>query len=380
VDKLLLSQPVEWKGMCKRTPRFFRADWSITNQCDLNCGFCGGGQDTISYQSCQTCVRRHPAAAGGWTPPSSAQFVQELASAGIQVLHIRGGNPLLAWDRLREIVRAARQIPLQVVITTPASGQEAASLVRLASGRHVLLNIVMFGIDDETARSVCGQSGLFKRQAALIDHLVARRLPVGVTFFLTRATRSRRADALEFTRCSWGIEASVAEIYPRDELEEGFSFSHVENDRKPLSPWRSPEEFYFRVRHSSCTYGNFEVGCDGKLRSCAGIHRVHGDVAHGGLRQALAGDDLYILWDAGKASLQPCAGCALRYACTDCLAVEQAGESDRKIRRAYCPREPGGAAPITQLKTWDPPGFAIPLAADDGAGTRLRSTRHKPGQ
>jgi MoaA/NifB/PqqE/SkfB family radical SAM enzyme len=360
VDKLLLQRPIVWMGTSMLPPDFFRADWAITNKCDLDCPFCGRGDDALSWQSCQTCLRRDR---GSEMPcPGGLEgLVAQIARLGTRTLHIRGGNPLLAWDYLRRVAAAARHASLDLIVTTPGTGRAIEELLELCRGGGVRLNVLLFGIDEETTSMVCGRKAVLSRQVALVDALTREHFPFFVTFLLTKATRLQRAAILEFTQDRWAGPPSFAEIYLRESMNQGFRLSHVGERVKPLSPWQSADEFFFRIRHNSCLYGHFEIGYDGKLRSCAGFHRVHGDLAQGGLRNALAGTGLYELWELDKGQVQPCEHCALRYACTDCSVFELEGQKDPVVKKAYCPHDPIRGALRACRKNWSPGEFVSSL-------------------
>ena len=357
VDKFLLHQPVEWMGMALQPPAFNRVDWSITNRCELGCSFCGQGDEVIGWLSCLTCTRRQKTLAHPWRPQEPAQFVGQIASLGARLLHLRGGNPLLEWDMVQEIAGAIDSTSLELVITTPGTGQQIVKVAALSHRDRVRLNLVMFGTDEATTRAACARPGIFEQQQALIEHLLQEQAHFSVTFVLTASTHRRRQEIERFFRQQWGLPVSFAEVHFRQTLATGIRLSHVDEHSKPLVEWRSVDEFHFRVRHNSCLFGNLEIGADGAIRSCAGMGRVHGSVSENGLRSALAGDTLYRLWNLDKGQIEPCSHCALRYTCTDCAAFEISGQDDASIKRAYCPRDPTRDAPRPSEKYWPNSGF-----------------------
>ncbi|MGZ4908304.1 MAG: radical SAM protein [Halobacteriota archaeon] len=361
VDKLLVHQPIDWKGMGLVAPKFLKVDWAITNQCNLNCAFCGKFDRTISWQGCQTCLRRDRDTQSQWSPDCPEDFMGQIADLGIQTLHIRGADPALAWDYLLRVLQAARQTLLDVTITTPGVGQDIDALLTLCSEGQVRLNIVMFGIDDGTVSATCGEPNILAHQLALVDALSDRHLPFFLTFMLTHTTNLQRDKILAFVQDRWQCVPSFAEVYFKESIDRGFRLTHTDNNMKPLTRWRSLEEFFFRIRNNNCLFGNFEVSSDGNLRSCAGISRVLGDIANDGLPTALSGNALYDMWGRCKEGMQPCNRCALRYACIDCSVFELEGENDENIKEAYCPHDPSRGAVRAYRKNWAPADFAMTL-------------------
>jgi pyruvate-formate lyase-activating enzyme len=367
-DKLLLHQPIEWKGMCMTPPDFTSVDWQLTNACDLECAFCGDGDNTLSWQSCQSCLRRNRNSAEAWMPDNIEEFVAEIANLGVRILHIRGGNPVLAWDALQRISRAIEGTQLTLVITTAGTHCPPEDLIALGNDRRFCINLVMFGVDEMTSQKVCGRSGVFKEQLTLIDALVESRIFFSITFLLTPSTQRHRNAMRSFAQQHWNVDPAFSETCTREDVNSGFHLSHLSDGAKPLAPWESAEMFFFRVRNNTCAAGTFEIGADGMLRSCSGLSDVHGDVGRFGLRAALSGTGLYETWKRGKASVEPCGHCALRCACTDCSTFEFDGERNSKTKEAYCPHDPSQGAIRAYQRAWKPPEFVRTLRLrEDGA-------------
>ncbi|QBK31935.1 radical SAM protein [Roseitalea porphyridii] len=361
-DKLLLHQPIEWKGMCMTPPDFKSVDWQITNACDLDCRLCGDDDKTLSWQSCQTCLRRDAGGAEAWMPEDLEAFIADIANLGVGTLHIRGGEPLLAWQRLERIAQAAAETPLTLVVTTTGMGRPANDLIALGKGRRFGLNIVMFGHDDETSETACGRSGVLAAQVALIDALVEAQIAFSITFLLTPLTQGRRNAMQEFAQRRWRTRPAFSEVCTREDVKNGFRLSHLdERERKPLAPWESPEMFFFRVRNNTCTSGLLEIGADGLLRTCSGLPKVHGDVGRQGLVAALSGTGLYESWKRGKSDVEPCRRCALRYACSDCSSFEFADQPDANAKSAYCGYDPCDDTESAIEREWTPTSFVRPL-------------------
>lgn len=356
VDKFLPHAPVEWRGFCLQPPRYRRADWSITNRCELACSFCPR-DGAVSWQACQTCVRRDLAEEDRRLFERPQRIVQQIADLGVAVLHIRGGNPLLDWERLQAIIETAGSYPhLSVIITTPGTGQSVDRILTLYKIPNLRLNVVMLGISAASVGDVCGKGQTFNRQVQLVDALSNGGLPFFVTFLLSRSTRHDRDEMIRFAQTRWQATPSFAEIYRQEEMPEQFRFTHLRANAKPLVPWRSVEEFYFRIRSNTCLYGAFEISADGGIKPCAGLDQTCGQVVGGKLRSALRDEQLYSLWNLGKSDIEPCDRCALRYACADCTAAELAGTAKPTLKQAYCPFEPGGDARASESR-WDHDGF-----------------------
>jgi radical SAM protein with 4Fe4S-binding SPASM domain len=355
VDRLLLTSPV--KGRLFERPFYRKVDWSLTSTCDLNCYFCPRDGAGLSWQACQTCVRRLCRSGGAYRQEEIGRTVDQVSDLGVPILHLRGGNPLADWKRLEQVMEAAGRRQLLLVITTPGTGQDEARLADLCRIPHVRLNLVMFGPDEDSSLAACRRAGVYGIQARLLDRLKTEDLPFFVTFLLCGATAHTRSGILTQARERWGAIPSISEIYTRIESKAGHRFTHVSSGSKPLLGWDSPSGFFARMQSHSCLSGTFEISAEELVYPCAGLDAICGSARERGLREALAADGLYEWWRRSKEDLATCRRCALRLACADCAAAEQAGEAVPGLKSSYCPFDPdGGHRACAQV--WDHSGFA----------------------
>ncbi len=355
VDRLLLSAPV--KGRLFERPCYRKVDWSIDNECDLNCYFCPRAKAGLSWQACQGCVRRPDNPESVAHPLNPEQTVDDIADLGTSVLHLRGGNPLLHWERLKSIMTAARRRNLLLVITTPGTGQDPERVVDLCSNSHVRLNVVVFGAGESSAKAACGRAGIYEWQTRLVHALKTKELPFFVTVLVCGATAYTKPEILNQARERWGIEPSFAQIYTAEEVDAASRSTYVGSAGKPLSGWHSPPGFYARVQWNTCLYGTFEISPQGLIHPCAGLDAVCGRTQESGLRAALATDSLYGWWQRNKETVDGCNRCALRLACTDCAAAEQAAVGRPELKSSYCPYNPDGEKRAYE-HAWHHAGFA----------------------
>ena len=353
VDRFLPHAPARWKEFLQEAPSFSRLDWSITDECVLDCEDCARPDEVVGWQACLTCLRRTKSSA---TPPSLEAVIGTVSAAaalGFQLIHLRGGDPLRAWEALQQVAATvADHPPLGLMVSTPGLGRATQEYVGLASKLSIRTNAVLVAPPDG---SLGESASTFERQAAFVDALLSVGLPTTVTMLLSEQAASRRDELTVLALKRWGGIPSFAETRSRVASDTRRPLARVADGNKPLTPWPSVEGFFARFTTSSCLAGNVELGTDGHLRPCAGLDADCGD-ASDGLTRALADPAPYRAWGLTKDAVTPCAGCVLRYACVDCTAVELAGQADPGLQSAYCPAGPSAAA--YRATTWSPSGFA----------------------
>jgi radical SAM protein with 4Fe4S-binding SPASM domain len=340
-----------------KVPRYFMADWSITQSCDVGCLFCPLESGAWSWQACTACLRKADVDEDANVFRHTSIIVNQLASLGVKRLYIRGGNPLLAWDRLVSILDEAERYPeIIVTITTPGSGCSIEDLLTLSQRPNVRLNLVLFDAEANAATSI-HRAGLWARQQQLLEELSGGGSRFFVTLLLCGATRFNRERMSSLVYERWHHKPKIAEVYTAPEAANGNPLFHSHSGGKLLSCWRTPEEFYNRATCSSCLPGRFQIHADGSINPCVALGYHCGEVTNGELGQALRQSTLYDWWSFSKNEFAPCNRCALRYACLDCAAAEVKCRLEVTNVHHFCSFNPDGRLRAYQME-WEHTRFA----------------------
>ncbi len=357
VDKFVAPAKLRLFDQPLVRPQYRFVDWTITQSCDVNCSHCPAEPDGLSWQTCLTCLRKPAVTENTEIFEHTSDIVEQIAELGISRLHIRGGNPLMAWDRLISIIREAERYPkLIVIVTTPGTGCSINDLVELCSRPHVRLNLTLFAVDVQAAKSSCGEE-VMAYQFALLRELTQHKVRFSVTLLLNGRTCRRREVSSNFLSENWHRKPRIAEIYTAKEAQAGVSFSHIRSRGRLLSCWRSRDELYARAFFSTCLFARFQINFDGSVSPCAAIGDHCGQIVGGDLRAALKGETLYDWWAFSKRDVQPCSKCALRYLCLDCAAAEVKCKKENSSGAHFCSFNPEGTVRAFQIH-WDHAGFA----------------------
>ena len=355
VERFAPHSPLKFRGVAQKPPDYATVDWAITELCDVGCSFCPYEPDSTSWQACTTCLRK----AGTVERPRSfsytASIVGQIVALGVRRLHIRGGNPLLSWDRLSAVIQEASRYPqLTLVVTTPGSGRSTDDIVAMCSRYHVRLNVVLMATDAETAKQTCGEE-IVALQFSLLHELARNSLAFSVTLLLSAATCPHRERMARFVQESWQRKPKVSEICVPQE-GGALPFSHLGQRGKHLYSWRTLHNFHARVVSSACLHGRFQIQSDASIHPCAGLAENCGQIIDGDLRAALKQSALYDWWHFNKNEISPCKCCALRYACLNCTAAEaKCIEQESNVRR-FCSFDPDGDLRAHQVP-WVHSGF-----------------------
>lgn len=339
IDKMLLASPMELLEPLAPPPTYKVVNWNITSRCDQNCHFCPNDLQSPSWQACRSCVRRSNDVEAPSLFGDIGLLVKQMVGLGISGIHIRGGNPLLEWDRLISILNSMENYPqVRVGITTPGTGKALDDILSLYRWRNVQLNVVLQGFEDKSNGPVSGGSDVRHLQFRLLDALRQSNRLFSIVVVVSDMILADRDSASRWIFKRWGVMPVFSEFYPSQcEKRESFHFTHVQSKIKSLSPWRDPEEFLQRFHKNTCVSGVMEIALSGNIKPCAGCDDDCGKIVNNDLIRALRGERLYSVWGMAKEQIDQCRDCPLRLACSDCLAAEKLGIKDKRLAAAYCP-------------------------------------------
>jgi hypothetical protein len=351
IDKFLSHAPITMYGFAAPPPVLSQLDVSITTHCVRNCSFCPAHSETRSWQTCITCLRHPDSGASAVFLDYPQRLVEQAVRNGFPRLHLRGGDPFVESARLLAVVREAEQYPdLSLLITAPGHDQRIADVIALGAHPQVFLNIVLVDPIGSEAESGHGPS-------LLIKDLQRERIRFSLTVLLSGANGESCGAVERWTRSAFGKTPRFAEVRPGRQAALSACFPTPQAAGKSLKRWRTVDEFYSRVRCSTCLTGRMQLNCDGEVKPCVGVPDLVGITADGRLTGVLRSDVLYDWWEKDRNSASPCACCALRYACIDCCGVAFCGQG-----RSFCPYDPTSTTRAVDCK-WQHDGFVFTLRA-----------------
>lgn len=378
VEKLQLQSPVRFKGIGADPPRFERLSWQITRRCNFSCRHCGAKVRPVTWQACSTCLMRGDTSVShgvpSWNSEMLNRLLDDLAAMEFRTLHLRGGNPLLEEELLREIAdRVERgRLSLTLMVTTPGVGRFAGLLGR----RAVRFNIVLLGTSPADYAITTGDPGAWREIQRSVQEVQRADSLFSITLLLTPETRGRKEENVSYIQKTWGVTPIIAEAYPYSYFTstgaETPRFTHVGPSAKPLFPFRDQGEFFFRTTNNTCLAGTVDLGPHGCFRPCAWLDEVLGRWPADTLHAVMSRPQTYHYWELIKDNISSCKNCPLRYACADCTAVELEGERLPAVKKAYCPFEPEkGDGTAAVERPWEPREFVRKIVLSNLGGMSI---------
>ncbi len=175
----------------------------LTGRCNLSCKMC-----YIHRQEADRTVAQRELPTQTWL-----QLIRQAQQAGTLTMLLTGGEPLLRPD-FGEIYTACRRAGFLVSVNTNASLMAQPHFDLFEKNRPFLLNISLYGADDETYEKICGQKGIFTRVKENILRLRRLDLPVKINYTVTAENFHQRQPIYDFARENGCLVQQTSYLFP----------------------------------------------------------------------------------------------------------------------------------------------------------------------
>jgi AdoMet-dependent heme synthase len=317
--------------------------WEISLRCNLRCLHC--------YSAAS---KPHP---GEFTTEEAKGVIRQLADAGVIILGLSGGEPMLRKD-WRELVATAVDSGLLVSIGTngtPVTKRVAGELKDL--GVHSVC-VSLDGSTPQTHEYVRQRPGLFAKTTAAVERLAEAGVRVVVGFTPVRYNFHESGSVIDLAHQLGASGANLSEFVPTGRGTLDLCL-RPEELRTVITTWAEQKEAYrgrMDVFWHDCRVGEFVapdekakyIGCgagqmlaritaDGYVTPCVTL-----PVHVGNLREQRFTDIwrnspfLAKIRDRANIAAGNCAACALKSTCGGCRSVSMGFYGDPFCGDPYC--------------------------------------------
>lgn len=331
IEKFRYSIPAKFKGMLESVPHYVKVYLEITNNCNLNCTFCGNSK-LKNWLGCQSCFINYRHLKSKINYPN---LIKELEEINLKELIIRSGDPFLELDILKEIVGECKKNN-QIDITITTNGTENADMIigLMKEYSRLKINVVVFSTYKFNIEKQNADIAKEELQRELFKRLKEEELPFSITVQVTEENIKYVQEVIDDLKQEWGKNPLVSELI---DFEKDRCLPHIDENNKVISEYRNTREFYLRQEYNTCLYGVFSIDLFGNVKPCPGIEMVIGNLQDNSLREVLGRDTLFDYWKYTKDKVSNCKDCAMKYFCSDCSIFEIEASKNAALHRYYCP-------------------------------------------
>ncbi len=177
--------------------------FELTGRCNLSCRMC-----YIHQASADPAVAQRELPTQTWL-----DLIAQAQKCGTLTMLLTGGEPLLRPD-FAEIYTACRRAGFLVSVNTNGSLLTERHFSLFQQIRPFLLNISLYGADDETYERICGQKGIYSRVRENILRLRQLDLPVKINYTVTKENFHQRDEIFAFAREHGCLIQETSYLFP----------------------------------------------------------------------------------------------------------------------------------------------------------------------
>lgn len=314
----------------------------LTTDCNLNCIFCVPGETQVRRST--ECAR--------WTVGTSPKslleksewlgVIDDLAWLGCSAIHFLGGEPLLTWELLVNLIAHAREKGIAKIHLTTNAMLLDDERISLLTRHSVHLQIQVFSNCPELHEHLTGCPGGYQMLIQNLKKLKQAGIPCSLNLLLTEETLTNQSEAMKYFQAFEPHQLVVDVLRPTDPRDGVRSELAPHLFRCEPNFSRTMASSFFERRYShACWLGKVAVTATGDILPCIAARKeLLGSCRQKGLKQMYRDRDFDPFWYFTIDEIETCAVCEYRYACFDCRPVAQGACGRLTAKNPYCTYDP----------------------------------------
>lgn len=285
----------------------------ITGSCNLNCLFCT--EENIIYQSCgcKRWTNSHELNEQQWK-----NVIDQAVKLGVQECFLTGGEPLLKWNLVKELIRYLDESDIAVTLFTNGTLLNASQLM-FFKDRKISLALQVFGEDDEQYEAITQNKNMYYNMENTFKLIDKYQIPHTVSIVVSSLNESS-VDAI---KSKFG-ERSYQSIY----IYPTNPYSSLAKQRDMLDPSLREIPIHldavpYLKRYNNCLYGQIFISSSGEVYPCMMIRsRKLGSLDKDTLWEIFSRKEHKPYWEMSKTKINHCSECERNLFCFDCRALD----------------------------------------------------------
>ncbi|WHX47892.1 radical SAM protein [Paenibacillus woosongensis] len=300
----------------------------VTGSCNLNCLFCT--EENIVYQSCgcKKWENSNELSERQWK-----NIISQAMKLGIQECFLTGGEPLLKWNLVKELVSYLHDHHIAVTLFTNGTLLNA-SQAKFLKEKKVSLALQIFGEDNQRYEMITQCANMYCSVENAIQWIDHYQIPHTVSIIVSSLNES----AVEAIKSKLGERSyQMIYIYPANPYSSSAKRQEMLNPLLREIPVHLDAVPYL-MRYNNCLYGQIFVSGSGEVYPCMMLRsRKLGSLDKDRLWEIFARKEHKPYWEMSKTKINHCSQCERNLFCFDCRALDFYG-SNELDGMVYCNR------------------------------------------
>ncbi len=315
----------------------------LTNQCNLDCVFCQSQSNLVKGTT--SCWRW-----GGMTEDTLLNrdnWIDILKAAlqlGCKIVHFIGGEPLLEWETIVELINLTKTETCQIVLTTNGIllELEDTNKIDFLIEHDVFFYLQILSANSQIHDSGVRANGSFEKLLGVIGQLENRGGRYSLTLPVYRNNQYDIDKTVQFLKNldPQGITIDILRsTKPRSEELAADTLLHKLFRTNPSFPPLTAATFFQRQQGHPFWNGSLAISVTGDVFPCPSARDlVIANIKQKNLHEIYRDEDFGKYWSLGKDLVAVCNQCEYRYACVD--NYDTFAKNKLKTKSEYCTYNP----------------------------------------
>lgn len=331
MDKVLEQPPVIKKAYIQ-----------VNNKCNAHCLFCGSSDYYVSA-GCVICLRwPQKRKSSNISELTFGMLIKQLADLETQTLVFSGGNPLLEWRKLVDIVLKAIEYrpSMQFIVNTNGYGLNE-EIAKDAKNLNIQFNFTVFSDSPKGYQEITGSEEIFNSLLQAVELCKANQINYGFSVLTCPDSRHNYDKIWQFAKNLGGIFLGNSEIFPKTGAKKPLAALPIgEKLGEKRFSEIDPKNFFDAKYFSRCLNGVIAISCHGIISPCPILTKSVGKIPKDDIVSIFRNKKLEPYWTLNKTKVPKCKECEFRFACVDCAVTERYREKDPSIHNVICTYRP----------------------------------------
>ncbi|AIQ10961.1 hypothetical protein PDUR_02255 [Paenibacillus durus] len=302
----------------------------LTNQCSMNCGFCGK-EDRIEFQGCNSCAVWNANNSNDHNITDLIDGLDQFSNFKIKNIIFSGGNPFQEWNHLLSAIERIHKFNgSNIFIHCPPTTIDEKKLESLLKYNITLI----FNVFDSNSGKEESNEALQKAVSISEKYNINYQFNLFITspdvkdyeskLDLMNKFNASKIHNTEMINYGQKLPKLISSITGQDRVED---ISHF--------------EYFYRDNFNSCLNKKLAIAFNGDILPCPFINKKLGNIYDDEGINGVVKNNLHKeYWERTKSSASLCANCENRYGCIDCVNLELKIEENEDLKEYMCTYDP----------------------------------------
>ena len=298
----------------------------LGSMCNLNCVFCKDDNVLFRKTGCKKWAHYEKRLnIDNWK-----YVLQDSIKLNAQELCFIGGNPMLRFDYIKNIIDIAKEVGFKKFTIYTNGTCITNEVIDFLEQNNVMLNIQILSFNELVMDSIGLSVANLNEIRFTLEKLSKSKVKVVANVLITRFNENEIPDVVNTLKDSFNFKhINIDYIYNKTN-NEFYSPKYKDNmyNKTNLFGRVTVDKFNYLQSYNSCLKNQIVIREDGEVQICPMMRISFGNVLDKRIYEIIKGAEYKEYEGLSRNKIDKCSSCSYRYNCLDCRAIEYSATND----------------------------------------------------